>query len=223
MVATREGVHGVRIENKSLPASLRTLGSMAADLSILRRCDLIGVTANAVRLADVDLESCSIAGGLWRGAALSRVAFVSCRMSGWQAPEALLGHVTFRHCKMDRIALRAGRRIRASFIECDLSGADFVASDLRRCEFIDCELSGVQLSQARLEGVDLRGCRLSGVGGLERLSGAVLDPLQVEILAPELARAVGIVISTEERSHGGEAKVETRARRHLVGTGDGSG
>lgn len=71
--------------------------------------------------------------------------------------------------------------------------------------FDGSDLAGADFSNARCSAVDLRGARLDGLRGMVSLAGATIGVDQVLGLAPALAQALGLHVSSDER--------ETTAKR----------
>jgi hypothetical protein len=61
-------------------------------------------------------------------------------------------------------------------------------------------LAGCDFTQCKCKKVDLRGARLAGLKGVGSLAGSTIAVDQLFGLAPDLAKALGIIVRTEAGS-----------------------
>lgn len=103
--------------------------------------------------------------------------------------------VTFQECKIDTLNLRGATVRDVVFDRCELSEVDVTGATLTNVTFPGSAVRRLRLDKATLRKVDLReATELDIASGHESLRGAVIDTLQLAELAPELARALGIVV-----------------------------
>lgn len=123
----------------------------------------------------------------WRNTRISRGRIGSAELHGANLRSVLfdggkLGYLNLRQAKLKDVLFRD-----AIIEELDLGGAS-----LDRVAFEDCRVDSLLVNGARLVDVDLRGARLRAITGLSGLRGAVVGQLQLQDLAPLLAREAGL-------------------------------
>lgn len=188
-----------------LPGDPPVLADVAADhygygleAVVARGAHFGGGVVSDLRLTDVLLERCDLAGAGARSARLRRVHLQGCRLTG-----ALFGHgqledVRFTDCRMDVAGLGAARMSRVVLEDCVLTEADLQDAELRHVHLERCDLRGADLTGARLHAVSLRGCTLDDVRGAAALRGVTMHWADVTGAAVTLARALDIVLVDDE-------------------------
>jgi uncharacterized protein YjbI with pentapeptide repeats len=94
--------------------------------------------------------------------------------------------------------MATGERVR--FEHCDLSNADLTECRFPEAQLLDCRLASTDVTTATLTGAELHGSDLAGIRGVLALREAVIDPLQVTMLAHALLAAHGITVTDEATS-----------------------
>ena len=158
---------------------------------------LAGTCLAELRLRDVVVERCELAGVDLQEARFDRCRFVDCRLSGSVLAAARLRHVRFEGCRMDGISFRMAAMEATQFHDCDLSHADLYEARAPECQFLGCRLDGAVLTRAELVGSELHGSRLAGLVDVLALRGVRVDPLQVTELAHAVLAAQGIEVTEE--------------------------
>ncbi|MDQ1456909.1 MAG: hypothetical protein QOH28_2529 [Actinomycetota bacterium] len=164
-----------------------------------------GEVFERARLVDVDLVRCDLSGCDFSESVWQRVTLVDCRASAIELPQAHLRHVTFEACKLDDANFRLAKFEHVRFDGSALFGAELIGARLDDLTFDGSDLAGADFSNARCSAVDLRGARLDGLRGMASLAGATIGVDQLLGLAPALAQALGLHVSSDQR--------ETTAKR----------
>jgi uncharacterized protein YjbI with pentapeptide repeats len=153
--------------------------------STLRRARMNELWASGTRLTGVSLAESD-----WVDA-----AFVGCSLAGLEVFGAILRRVVFRRCKLDSVNLRGARLHDVVFDDCVLRDVDFAEAELEGVSFPGSRLEQAHFGRAVLKKTDLRGAvAIDLADGYDSLRGAVISPVQLLDLAPELAHALGIVV-----------------------------
>lgn len=161
----------------------------------LHDTDLNHTRLDGLVLADVRLESCDLANSAWRGASIDRVELIGCRLTGLDLAEASLRNLVARRCGGSLVSFRFAEVKSSRFEDCVLTEADFQDAKLPAVIVRGCDLSGASLYGASLVGADLRGSQLDGLRmRATDLAGAVIDPIQLVVLARTLASLAGITV-----------------------------
>ncbi|WP_227999993.1 pentapeptide repeat-containing protein [Nocardia australiensis] len=106
-----------------------------------------------------------------------------------------LRRVRFEGCKFDSVNFRRAKLRDVSFVDCVLRHPDFGDAELTNVTFPGTMLQGLLLSRARLKKFDLRDAVGVGIAdGIDALRGATISHSQLLDLAPDFARAIGIVV-----------------------------
>jgi len=127
-----------------------------------------GEVFERARLVDVDLVRCDLSGCDFSESLWQRVTLVDCRASAIELPQANLRHVTFAACKLDDANFRLAKFERVRFDGSVLVGAELI------------------------------GARLDGLRGMASLAGATIGVDQLFGLAPALAQALGLHVSSDQ-------------------------
>jgi uncharacterized protein YjbI with pentapeptide repeats len=156
-----------------------------------RRTTLAQSHLEGLRLFDVRLEGCDLAGAAWPKARLRRVEFIGCRLLGTDLAENNFEDVIFRDCQAERASFATAVFKAARFEACNLKGAFFEGADLTGVIFHACDLSQADLRGARLQGADFRNANLNGMkAGVKELQGAIIAPFQ----AVQVVNLLGVVV-----------------------------
>ncbi|MFJ3672004.1 pentapeptide repeat-containing protein [Streptomyces sp. NPDC090106] len=161
-------------------------------------CALTGCALDETRLRNVRVLDSRLSGARGVGTNLSEatlrdVEVLDARLGGTQLHGAVLERVVVRGGKIDYLNLRGARLRDVVFENVVLVEPDFGGATLERVEFPGCVLKGADLTHATLTDVDLRGAAEVGIArGADRLSGAVISPVQLMDLAPVLAAEMGL-------------------------------
>ncbi|MEV4230107.1 pentapeptide repeat-containing protein [Streptomyces bobili] len=159
----------------------------------LSACVLDGTRLHHARLLDSVLTGIRGVGTNLAESTLRDVELIDARLGGTQLHGAVLERVLIRGGKIDYLNLRQARLRDVVFQGCVLVEPDFGGARLERVEFVDCALKSADFTAATLTDADLRGATELGIaGGLDRLSGAVINTGQLLDLAPILAAELGI-------------------------------
>lgn len=166
---------------------------------IVHSCQFTGVSAReadwqSTRLVESTFERLNVpvmraARGVWRD-----LRFDGARLGSVEAYEASWHSVHFAACKLSFVNLRGAELLDVAFTDCVIEEIDLVETTARRVGFRDTGVSRLNLQHATLENVDLRGADFDEITGLDGLQGATISPLQLNRLAPLLAREKGITI-----------------------------
>ena len=136
---------------------------------------LVAIGGANAQFGDVELVGGRIASLDLHGARLTSVALVGVRLGYVNLRGATLADVVVENCTIDSLDLPAASATRVSFTGTTVK---------------DLDLQG-----ARLADVDLRGLEIGSIGGVEALRGSLISRQQLELLAPTLARALGITVA----------------------------
>ena len=151
----------------------------------LRKSRFTGVTLREVRFVATDLAETG-----WQDTTLD-----GCALAGVQAFSSALRRVRFRDGKLDSVNFRGAVFTDVSFEDCVLREVDFGGATLLRVSFAGCTLTGADFTKAACTEVDLRGAMLGITAGWESLRGVTIDSVQLVMLAPYLARHLGITVA----------------------------
>ncbi|WP_203566426.1 pentapeptide repeat-containing protein [Aestuariimicrobium ganziense] len=143
-------------------------------------------------LAWSDLDA---ANSLVQEGSLTRLLVERCRLTGVVWSGSTLSDVAFTDCVLDLATLRDTTLRRVSFTRCRLAGADLSMAALADVVFTESDLSRAQFHQVRIvERVRMQGCELYGAGGLARLRGLQVQPVDPLAFAGQLAQELGIEV-----------------------------
>jgi uncharacterized protein YjbI with pentapeptide repeats len=78
-----------------------------------------------------------------------------------------------------------------------LDEADFYAAELENVDFDSCSLDKTEFSSSKLKHVDLRSSAIATISGISSLAGAMIDSMQLELLAPLLANELKLVVKDD--------------------------
>ena len=151
-----------------------------------------GRAFDRVRLVDVELVRCDLAGCDFSEASLHRVKFVDCRCVGIELGSATWHTVTVTDSRFEDANFRLTKLTQVRFAGSECARADFGGAGLDDVQFPGTDLRGADVSNAKCANVDLRTARLDGLKGVGSLRGATIGVDQLFGLAPGLATAVGL-------------------------------
>lgn len=160
---------------------LETVGIVGADLS--------AVTVAESSLRRIQAPHLRAPRSSWR-----EVLIAASRFGAAELYESVLDSVQVTGCKLDLVNLRGAELTDVVFDSCTIGELDLSAASVRRLQFRNCQADTLVLSQAALAHVDLRGAQLASLVGMESLRGAVISPMQLADLAPQLAEHMGLKV-----------------------------
>lgn len=174
---------GIDLEGIGLSESLlhdvtaRALQLRSASLveTRLTRIDAPVLGAASLSLRDVVVED-------------SRVGSAELHDSTWQS-------VQVTGCRLGYLNLRGSRLTDVLFRDCTIDELDLSSATASRLSFAGTTVRTLTLDGARLSDVDLRSLDPERIDGITGLRGASLRPDQLQLLAPALARALGIHVA----------------------------
>ncbi|OYN86519.1 hypothetical protein CGZ92_09260 [Parenemella sanctibonifatiensis] len=206
--------HDPIIDEQLRPAEVDELGPDAFLEGRLVTGGILSEDPDLAELQGCRIAAASMAGTHWRRADIRHTSFEGtdlnnltaehaswswvtvsdARMTGVSMRESGLTDVAVSRAKMATASLRFCRLNRVAFTDCDLTGLDLTGSTLTDVSFTDCVLDQAQFHEVRCTRVRLAGCSLLEVGSLASLKGAHIRADDVDLIARELARALGLVL-----------------------------
>ncbi|KHK98261.1 hypothetical protein LK09_04265 [Microbacterium mangrovi] len=168
-------------------ASRTLLTECVLDATGVDRLDL-----TLARLADVELAGLRAAEvvatrGTWRN-----VRSVGGRVGALDFGRAELASVELRGIRVDYLTLAGATAADVVFVDCAIGTLDLPGATLSRVRFEGCRADEVDTRDLRAEHLDLRGLDALSFTSPAGLRGATLATRQVELLAADLAVALGI-------------------------------
>jgi len=193
--AVAELTAGARVEARrftDIDLAGRDLSGMRLD-----ECELSGVFAHEARfrgtvLRDVVVERLEAPVLHAPYLDLRDVSVTSSRLGSVEFHDGRWQSVRFVGCKVGFVNLRGAEIRDVHFVDCTIDELDLGNASAERVAFDGSEMRALDVTGARLRDVDLRGLDPAVIDGIAGLSGATLDALQVAMLAPHLARHLGI-------------------------------
>jgi uncharacterized protein YjbI with pentapeptide repeats len=163
----------------------------------LFNCSLDGTALRESRLTDCLLDgvragALDMTGSFWRDVVVN-----DCRFGAFTVPASAMVRVRVTGGKIDFLNARDAELTDVRFEGCRLGEVEFGGARLRRVTFADCRIERVEFSRATLHEVDLSRSQLRLLGGVDRLSGAVISEAQLAQLAPVLAGHLGLTVVPE--------------------------
>ena len=125
--------------------------------------------------------------GTWRN-----VRLTGGRVGALELGRAELSSVELRGMRIDYLTLAGAAASDVVFVDCAIGTLDLPGATLSRVRFEACRADEVDTRDLRAAHVDLRGLDAVGYTAPAGLRGATLSPRQVELLASDLAAALGI-------------------------------
>lgn len=122
-------------------------------------------------------------------------------LAGTALFDAQLRRVTFVGCKLTGVNLRGAELRDVAFVDCLLREVDFSDAKMTDVRFPGSTVDNIRLDKAALCDVDLRDASAIGIeSGYRSLNGLIISPTQLLDLAHEFALALGVTVSSDERS-----------------------
>lgn len=161
---------------------------------LVERCTLDELRLDRANLAettfhDVRATALHARDGVWRSVRWSEV-----RCGALLASGARLDDVGVTDAKIDYLSLAGARVDQLRLEHVTLGELDLAQARVRRLVLVGCRVDRLLLAGAQLAACDLRGADLGVVEGVAGLAGATLTEEQVLLLAPALARELGITL-----------------------------
>jgi uncharacterized protein YjbI with pentapeptide repeats len=170
-------------------------------------------------LEGVALRECVLEGPRLGGARLRGARFVETVVADSFAPELAAGRSSWHEVRVERprwgsaelfdadwrsvhvvggkidyLNLRGARLTDVVLEGCSVGELDLGGAEALRVALVDCRVGTLDVTRASLAHVDLRTSSFDRVDGLAGLSGATVDAVQLQLLAPALAAHVGLVV-----------------------------
>jgi uncharacterized protein YjbI with pentapeptide repeats len=184
-----EAMQFIDLDMSGLNQAAVDLDGVLLERVTLSQAQLPRLVAKDVVVRHGDLSAANMANG-----AVNRAEFASCRMTGIDFSKAQLHDVVFRGCKLGMANFRFSDIRRVKFVDCTLNEADFLGATLHDVWFESCELAQTVFDQAKCKNMDLRSSRLDAISGWGSLKGAIIDDVQLMVVAPYLAHQLGLMI-----------------------------
>ncbi|GAB3528422.1 pentapeptide repeat-containing protein [Arthrobacter monumenti] len=153
----------------------------------LHEADLKSATFAESSLSDINAPVFSAPHSSWWNTAVENA-----RVGSGELYDSVFRSVTFTGGKLDYLNFRYAKLTDVLFSGCIIDELDFSHAKLVRVAFEDCRIGTLHASGAMMQGVDLRANELSRIVSLAGLKGASIDEYQLQLLAPALARELGI-------------------------------
>lgn len=166
---------------------------------VLQECALDSLAASEVHLESARLRQCRLvepdvvtiagASSMWddvevRGGRVASLDLHAARLTSLVFSGLRLGYVNLRGCTASDVV----------FDGCTIDTLDLPGAVAQRVRFVATRADEVELRQARLSDVDLRGLDVGTLGGIEALHGTTISSVQLQMLAPAIARSLGITV-----------------------------
>lgn len=187
--ADLEGLEFAGITLDHLDLSAATVIICTFDDVSAPAADLNGTRIVESTLGRIDIPVVRGARGSWRDVRIeaSRMGSAEFYENTWQSVE-LLG------CKLGYLNMRGAQLRDVAFVGCTLDELDLVQATCERVSFEGTKIARLNLQQSSLTHVDLRGADIGEIVGVKSLSGVTISPEQLALLAPVLARDLGIKV-----------------------------
>jgi uncharacterized protein YjbI with pentapeptide repeats len=165
--------------------------------TVFAECDFQGASFNETQLRGAGFRDCVLselyapvfraARSTWRDVQLKNPRLGSAELyeSGWQS-------VRIDGGKLDFLNLRGAKLTDVLITDCIINELDLGSATGTRVALKNCTIGTLDLSGARLKDFDIRGTEFRTLNGLGSLTGLVIDDYQLSLLAPLLARHLGI-------------------------------
>lgn len=209
-----DGPRAPRISPPDLPRDLSPAsGARGADIhaaqitltvdtdlahSSLEQCALTGTASTlslqGATLLDVDLVDLRVATLPAKNTSWRRVRIRGGRIGTLDLTEARLADVQLLNVRIDYLTLGGAKVEDVLVTECMITALDLPQATITRMAFHDSRADEVDTRGMRAADLDLRGLDALGYLDVGSLRGATLGSRQVELLAPALAAASGILV-----------------------------
>ncbi len=193
LLRSDETLFGLNID--SADVSGIKLKSAAISESRLAKCNFSQAKIEKLHIRDCVFSNCDLTACLFADSSWHVAEIVGARCSGVQLHSSLMKNILFKNSKLDFANFRFTQLESVIFENCVINELDLYNATLKNVAFIDCDIENVQFSEAKLKGVDLSGSRIVSIKGLAGLKGASISSEQLILLAPCLARNIGIIIN----------------------------
>lgn len=184
------------------------------DTVLFEGADYAEPSASSARFLECAFSRVSVSGGVLKRASFRDVWMRGLRLTGtsmtetaWQdvtvADSSLAGvqiygaalrRVVFSGCKLESVNFRGSKLTDVRFDNCVLRDVDFADAELTTCGFDGSQLSETDFSRAAMDRTDLRGATLGIIIDERSLRGAIVSSGQLAVIAPVLAKTMGIVV-----------------------------
>lgn len=183
-----------RVKAEILQAAGGRAPNASLEEAVLVKPQLQGAHLDKLHLTDCLLQAGDLTAAHCTEAAWLRVRISGTRLGGIDCSRSLLQDVTFERCKLNLANFRFATLKRIRFVDCDLTDADFQGADLQHVCFAGSLLAKAAFDQVTLKAVDARSSQLIDLRGWGSLRGLVIDDLQLTVVAPQLAAAIGLTV-----------------------------
>ena len=185
------------VERLRVPGDL--IDGVLLDGLTLRECLLdqpIGeeLSVRSARMLQVRIDRPQIVALMGANAQLSDAELAGGRMASLDLHGARLMSVALIGVRIGYVNLRGATLCDVVVEDCTIDTLDMPEATASRVRFDGSTVKDFDLRGARLSDVDLRGLQIGSISGVEALRGSWISPLQLELLAPALARAMGIAV-----------------------------
>jgi uncharacterized protein YjbI with pentapeptide repeats len=162
--------------------------------SLVERVLLIGATLRNLNVWNSAVERGDWSGARCEGAQFDAAHFEGVRMRGILLPSATITHCVFKECQFDGANLRFAQLESCRFEDCSFVGADFNGVNASNCVFERCQMKGVTFRASKVKAFDLRTSEIGEMADVSGLSGAIITPVQMIDIAPQMAHAMGLQV-----------------------------
>lgn len=162
-------------------------------------CRLSGLRAGtadlkATRIRESVVERLDVpvirgARGSWKDVVLDGVRIGSAELyeSRWEGVRVVGSKLSF-------VNLRGSQLRDVVFTDCVIEELDLLQATATRVALVNTTVRRLDVQHSTFEHVDLRGADIEEISGISALGGAVISPVQLQLLAPALATALGITV-----------------------------
>jgi uncharacterized protein YjbI with pentapeptide repeats len=149
--------------------------------------DLRGARLLESRIRSIDVPVFRAPRSTWRDVMVDggRLGSAELYETSWTA-------VRITGCKLGFVNLRGATLTDVVFEDCVIDELDLGGARVKRAAFPGSAIRLLDLQKAQLADVDLRRTDLQEIAGIEGLRGATVDSDQLTLLAPLLARSMGV-------------------------------
>ncbi len=160
-------------------------------------CEFQGVNLHEAQLRGATFRDCVLTEPFAPVLLASRSTWREVRISNprWGSAEFYDGtweSVSIEGGKLDYVNLRGSKLTDVQLSGCIINELDLGACTASRVALKNCIVGTLDVTAAKLSDVDLRGSDFEGINGIGYLAGAVIDDYQLGLLAPLLAKHVGL-------------------------------
>jgi len=181
---TFEGVEIDQLDLSNSVVEASRFGSLRSADASLR-----GSVLGDVVFTSVDIPIVRAARSRWRD-----VRFEGGRVGSAEFYDSDWSSVHFVGCKLTFVNLRGSDLRDVAFTDCIIDELDTSEANIVRLALPGTRLRRLDVSNATLAHVDLRNSAFDEITGVASLRGAVIDEHQLTLLAPLLARQIGLTV-----------------------------